>query len=1356
MTAGQQEAVRLSFAMKNNYIKAVEVGSMRTTDVLKSDIGAQAAWKGFTSQTMYIANRLISDNDGYEYYPEDVEDLIIRNNGVVVEAVQIKNISADLSLSILSSTKTSQNGDGLFKRMCSLHKQFPSFDKITVAFFGSIGTELKELAKKKKTAIETVKNKLVKNHGLSAEEADWIINSLSFEKVSLPDLEKNIQAQIASYVPVMPAPHLAEELLIHYVSQLSNNKGFTTKEIWENQIQNIGVSISAIDGFYKEYNKSLVCLSELQLSLNADEIKKEYSQGVSAHPTHIRFDLDLARPYWMCRIQETLDNDRVAIVKGVSGQGKSTLCYRYLIDNYPEGCVFCVRTITSEEQAQNLVTALDGLGKHNKNLIIYIDVMPGETLWAFLLQELQSRGMTIPVLVSIRVEDYNATPVNGKSIKYGVVELSLTEDEAHQIFDSKTMDQPNQTLRSFDEAWQSFGGHGPLIEFIYLLTNEQTLKDRVEKQIDALVREKIDDAWIDVLRIVSYAGRTGCPVDYAEVKRITKCSNLEAAISRLKDEYLIRVIDDGKKIEALHPVRAQIIYDVLYTITAITDKNIIFDVLSCTSSRSTRLILLDYFTHNQFDIDDVKRLAEVPFVDWLGYANAIKSMLWLDCKCYAENNLDYICALSDKYGSGWLCFLPLDLSGLVQPDTLFAETMKEFPFVNPDELQTAIDKTKQSLTSTSLDYKVTDCFLKNSKCPQSLPCDDEQLSSFGYSLFWMAKRDIEVSLPFDEFEFGRTICNGGLQPSADAIRGLFEHPNLAKYYLESTKKLTHKIISEMRIIFFTVSDESVTCKFIPPLEDPTTDENEKRDNQYWRIKMLNILQQLYPDIEYIDIELVGVDLLDDLGIPAMDDKLHIHKSKRTINWISEVNGWVRVRLEYSMRPATWNQYVSQIDDLRKCIVLFSDTLIRLIDDIYKKGRYTQERWNSVKINIEKLQKLTMSENHLPICAVDPYCLYSESNAKSPLLEIAPIAQLLSVGKYEKFRKHYNDLCSSMSNFSNQFSEILLVRIKKQDIGSIKNPRLAIFNLFTAAKSLFFFQQEYNVLFSRYSSVFDEAYDGHERESLLTLLNMWCHILDYPPRGIAIAYDAKLKFRKGNDYYRNVLNGILIDDNTEIYTTANHVYIKKSFDVSEYSIEEKYTETVLQLRDAFKDAIPFSSDRWYLETQPLELAFLPMFSGSFIPIAYSIPIYKLLDSEEEKIAVPMFPCEIELEATDGVKDISDHIDWNTMYQSLGAIRLHLKRFWQVLQVPEDKECTSGMAAYVDDLLSQISNIWNNYAVNEDAINRIKIEEDDINFQLLDLIKASFAYESEIVTIITERRDPKEIIKSLEDLFTAIFF
>lgn len=54
--------------------------------------------------------------------------------------------------------------------------------------------------------------------------------------------------------------------------------------------------------------------------------------------------------------------------------------------------------------------------------------------------------------------------------------------------------------------------------------------------------------------------------------------------------------------------------------------------------------------------------------------------------------------------------------------------------------------------------------------------------------------------------------------------------------------------------------------------------------------------------------------------------------------------------------------------------------------------------------------------------------------------------------------------------------------------------------------------------------------------------------------------------------------------------------------------------------------------------------------------------------------------------DRVEGSLEHIDWDTMYQSLGTIRLHLKRFNQVLQTLDDKECTNGMFAYIDDLLN----------------------------------------------------------------------
>lgn len=80
-------------------------------------------------------------------------------------------------------------------------------------------------------------------------------------------------------------------------SALSKSKGYTTLKMWKEKIHEIGTSIAAIDGFYKEYNKALVCLSELQLNSNQEQQKQEYLQGVSAHPTHIRNDLDFKRSY---------------------------------------------------------------------------------------------------------------------------------------------------------------------------------------------------------------------------------------------------------------------------------------------------------------------------------------------------------------------------------------------------------------------------------------------------------------------------------------------------------------------------------------------------------------------------------------------------------------------------------------------------------------------------------------------------------------------------------------------------------------------------------------------------------------------------------------------------------------------------------------------------------------------------------------------------------------------------------------------------------------------------------------------------------------------------------------------------
>lgn len=63
-------------------------------NVLQSEKGAEAAWRGFSTQTLYIAGRLLEcDDNELEFYPEQVEDLLVKKGKSISElASKIFNI----------------------------------------------------------------------------------------------------------------------------------------------------------------------------------------------------------------------------------------------------------------------------------------------------------------------------------------------------------------------------------------------------------------------------------------------------------------------------------------------------------------------------------------------------------------------------------------------------------------------------------------------------------------------------------------------------------------------------------------------------------------------------------------------------------------------------------------------------------------------------------------------------------------------------------------------------------------------------------------------------------------------------------------------------------------------------------------------------------------------------------------------------------------------------------------------------------------------------------------------------------------------------------------------------------------
>lgn len=702
----------------------------------KSDLGAQASWKGYSSQTLYIAARVVEDMDSLEYYPEQLEDLLIKSDGKVSEVVQIKDLGSDLSISSLASTSASLKNEGFFRRVLSLRKSESKRLVAKVVHFGELGDELNGFINGVATSLESIKDKLVKNHNFLLDEAEWITERMVFEKVDKEALQLKIAEQIKGYIPTMIAPTIMRDLLIQYVSDLSKAKGYTSKSIWQEKIHKIGRDMAAIDGYFREYGSSLIRLSDIENYKSYEEMKSEYEQGVSAHPAHIRFSLDFERINWLEKIEAALAENKAAIIKGASGQGKTSLCYKYLIKNYAEELVFCVRQIQTQGQAENLVKAILGLSNHSTTIILYIDVNPGQIHWTWLIRELQVRGVKLPVIISIREEDFKQSNVDMNEVAFELIELTLSEEEAMNIYYKITMDNPHASFRTFEEAWQQFGHEGPLLEFVYLLNNNESLKQRLSTQIDHLIDEGVDDTWLNLLLLVCYVGKLDGCILFDKAIQAVKCTNAIAALKRLSDEYLIRSSLDGNYIESLHSLRADIIYSILQNRMVFKEKDLLLQSLPCVENQFPQMLLLHYFTNNEIDSRVISDIARIHYVDWVAYGRILNTMLWLDVKQYVVQNREAFERIVAERGAGWLPFAPMDITGEILPGEFAAAGLVQFSA----QILPYLEEIKKSLLSFTISYSITDRWLELSSIPQGLPSSDLEWSNLGYTLFWAALR----------------------------------------------------------------------------------------------------------------------------------------------------------------------------------------------------------------------------------------------------------------------------------------------------------------------------------------------------------------------------------------------------------------------------------------------------------------------------------------------------------------------------------------------------------------------------------------------------------------------------------------
>ena len=250
-------------------------------DFEKSDKGAKAAWKGFSSQTTYIASRLIDLPEDVELHPEKVEDLLISSEKNSIELVQIKNLTSPLTLSDLKP----KDSDSFFRRCLSIRDDNPDII-LKIVSFGEIGKELSNFSDSSTIEYFNIEKKLI-SMSYKKDEIQWISNRLSFEIVDEEKLINQIKESFSKTVEIMAAPEIVLDILTQYVAKLSRYSEYTSKINWNKKIQQIGIDLAALRGISKEFGNSFIPIAEYKDQKTKEQLSQEYLAGINAQPQHI-------------------------------------------------------------------------------------------------------------------------------------------------------------------------------------------------------------------------------------------------------------------------------------------------------------------------------------------------------------------------------------------------------------------------------------------------------------------------------------------------------------------------------------------------------------------------------------------------------------------------------------------------------------------------------------------------------------------------------------------------------------------------------------------------------------------------------------------------------------------------------------------------------------------------------------------------------------------------------------------------------------------------------------------------------------------------------------------------------------
>lgn len=1087
--------------------------------------GAQAALRGYRLQALYTLYRLLRPADSAKsFHLEGHEDLdILDEEGRVLEVIQLKAYTTALSLSHLKPKKA----DSFFRRVLSRRAAFPEARECIVSF-GPYGAEM-QAAWAGEPAHRAHALEMFESWGYTPAQAKALLATVRLDTVDEAALQADSFAILKETVTGCD-PVSAFDLLHAWLFQAAEERATLTRNQLQERLLAVGRFLKERDAHQAEWFTAVRPLEDASAP-HKEELGKEFYQGVSARFEHVLADVDVVRPERLAALKAAFDSSRVVVVRGASGQGKSTLAYRFLREHVPAASRFEVRLVQDRRHALNIARALMGhLSSIGAVSYIYVDVTPGDTAWTDLVQSLHEQP-NARILVTIREEDWLRASISGADLRFEEVRLQFEEHEARSIHALLVERSPRSKHLDFEEVWARFGGGGPLLEFTYLVTQHDTLKDRLGQQVRRLGEEVQRGvrprAEMELLRRVTVASAYGARLDLALLARDLELSEPLLTVQRLEREYLIRPDAAGRLVEGLHPVRSEILVGLLTDPAFTPWGEVATRSLSQMVEGDLGEFLLNAFSrHPDATATLQQALTALKPGSWEGVAQVCRALVWWGLSGYVAHNATVLAEAKARYGSGWWAALRSDV-GNVQGAApgLITNPFEELDII-PAESRQALRELQARQSNPAEVFAAASRWLREVTWPLKAPASSEGWADVAEVLFRAAWYGLPLpSLGALLETYASVLDELPLETAVDVAYACSFHADAqVSNRLEPLRpRLIERIRRELRIVRLEDDGQQLKAHFviIPTEPSPLTvpEASGKHRLHAHAVRCARLLRGALPGRSVYATRGYGHRFIM-LPVDVDETVKNIQARYLPPEWATRINNTFLNLTSYPDRPATWEAHAREVLAVRGELVRLLQ-MVRAALEEYFQGREarplvspSRPEWEDYEATRKRIALRTAL---LPQAAVDEWGFSSEGNDQT-----APAAPYgrehhIALLRHEQYISLLRNYERSLSNFLQQAldplqlqpllargntsqAEVARAVLQKRDDQEI-DTHLPMSNLSDALTKLPALCREFRVRLARFLDA-DElaALETREEETLHAVRALWLLFTTAPERG----------------------------------------------------------------------------------------------------------------------------------------------------------------------------------------------------------------------------------------------------------------